>query len=662
MEIIIFRQCIMEKGDKPKADVKASKTQSGLMKVKKPRAKKAQKQTQKQEQKQSVKIVIGEKKPKRKYVRKPKAKVLPAVRGTTSVSTIIQQDTDGLAQVITPIKPAPQVQAPAPKPPAPKPPAPKQPLLSAEQAPTTLDTELTAVSELVYPKARSPAFQEVQEKPPKRATKAKVKKTFSESIGDFIKTNLLDQPADLHIQEADREVEMPRPPLTIVPESPPVKPKPKRKGKTDVPISIQADPKIEQIQMGMEDVNIAVKPKQKRKGKTDVPISIVTSKEVERKEMSMEDIDVAPVKQKLKKESLDLQGEYDRFEKLIGELQEKEYLILKPTYTKSMSFEERRGIEKEAEKIAEEADTFRMKQFLIAKEMGLPYDAKRLAVMQYNRGLISKDDFNREIRKQTETEATEIVSLQDTDPASKEELNESLRKMIVVDTIDDIIGTIETPVFSENPDFKTISQNVEIDSAPSSMLDYGDEGLTELGVEGFIPVGNVRGMIEEIERKTGGRPRKYDTEEEAKEAKRLQTIESNRKARAEKKLGSFMERYIKQEKLNEEYGEFVSQQESLDNLTDLLTRGREATRREQEQISSTNPFKLKSIYIAEEIPVESDFLKNEVGALTRLDNYGKVQIMSNDETDYQENPVIKSALFSTDAVDSNFPVADVEFL
>jgi hypothetical protein len=98
MENIIFSKCIMEKGDKPKAkDAKASN-----MKVKKPRAKKAQKQTQKQEQKQSVKIVIGEKKPKRKYVRKPKVKVLPAVRGTTSVSTIIQQDTDGLAQVITP--------------------------------------------------------------------------------------------------------------------------------------------------------------------------------------------------------------------------------------------------------------------------------------------------------------------------------------------------------------------------------------------------------------------------------------------------------------------------------------------------------------------------------------------------------------------------------
>ena len=522
----------MEKGDKPKA----SKTQSGLMKVKKPRAKKAQKQTQKQSQevKQTVKIVLAEKKPKRKYVRKSKAKVLPAVRGTTSVSTIIQQDTDGLAQVITPIKPAPQAQAPAPKPPAP---APKQPLLSAEQAPTTLDTELSAVSELVFPKARTPAFQEVQEKPPKRATKARVKKTFSESIGDFIKTNLLDQPADLHTQEADREIEMPRPPLTIVPESPPVKPKPKRKqikGKTDVPISIQADPKIEQIEMGMEDIDIGSK-------------------------------------------------------------------------------------------------------------------------------------------KQTETEATERVSLQDPDPSSFKELNESLRKLIISDTIDDIIGTIETPVFSENPDFKTISQNVEIESAPSSMLDYGNEGLTELGVEGFVPVGNVRGLVEEIERRgAGGRPRKYDTEEEAREAKRLQTIESNRKARAEKKLGGLMERYIKQQKLNVEYGEFVSQQESLDNLTDYLTTGRETRRREEEQISATtSPFKGLAIYIAEDLPasktqsglMESDFLKNEVGALTRLDNYGKVQIMPNDELGYSdETPVLTTALFSTDAVDSNFPIADVEFL
>jgi len=644
MEIIIFRQCIMEKGDKPKADAKA--------KVKKPRAKKAQKQTQKQEQKQTVKIVIGEKKPKRKYVRKQKVKVLPIVRGTTSVSSIIQQDTDGLAQVITPIRQAPQAQAPTPKPtpqaqpPAPKPPpAPKQPLLSAQQAPTTLDTELSAVSELVFPKARTPAFQEVQEKPPKRATKAKVKKTFSESIGDFIKTNLLDQPADLHIQEADREIEMPRPPLTIIPEPPPVKPKPKRKGKTDVFISIQADPKIEQLQMGMEDPQI-----QKKEMKEQI-------------QMSMEDIDVAPVKQKPKKESLDLQGEYDRFEKLIRELQRKEYLILQPTYTKPMSFEERRGIEKEAEKLKEEADTFRMQKFLIAKQMGLPYDAKRLAVMQYNRGLISKDDVNREIGKQTETEATEKVSLQDPDPITKEELNQSLRKMIVEDTIDDIIGTIETPVFSENPDFKTISQNVEIETAPSSMLDYGDEGLTDLNVEGFVPVGNVRGMIEEIERRgAGGRPRKYDTEEQARQAKREQTLESNRRARAEKKVGGLMERYIKQQKLNVEYGEFVSQQESLDNLTDYLTTGRETRRREEEQFAEFDPFKGSAVYIAEELPAESDFLKNEVGALTRLDNYGKVQIMSNDETDYQETPVLTTALFSTDAVDSNFPIADVEFL
>jgi hypothetical protein len=505
----------MEKGDKPKAkDAKASKTQSGLMKVKKPRAKKAQKQTQKQSQevKQTVKIVLAEKKPKRKYVRKSKAKVLPAVRGTTSVSTIIQQDTDGLAQVITPIKPAPQAQAPAPKPPAP--PAAK---LSAEQAPTTLDTELSAVSELVFPKARTPAFQEVQEKPPKRATKARVKKTFSESIGDFIKTNLLDQPADLHTQEADREIEMPRPPLTIVPEPPPVKPKRKqRKGKTDVPISIQADPKIEQIEMGMEDIDIGSK-------------------------------------------------------------------------------------------------------------------------------------------KQTETEATERVSLQDPDPSSFKELNESLRKLIISETIDDIIGTIETPVFSENPDFKTISQNVEIESAPSSMLDYGNEGLTELGVEGFVPVGNVRGMVEE----------------QAIEAKRLKTKERNRKARAEKKLGSIMERYIKQQKLNVEYGEFVSQQESLDNLKDYIEGRIETRRREEEQISATSPFKGLAIYITEEIPasktqsglMESDFLKNEVGALTRLDNYGKVQIMPNDELGYSdETPVLTTALFSTDAVDSNIPIADVEFL
>ena len=384
---------------------------------------------------------------------------------------------------------------------------------------------MTATSEMIYP---------VQEPVPKKATKARAKKTFTESIGDFIKTNLLDQPADLHSQEADRPVEMPRPPLTIVPESPPVKPKPKRK--------------------------------QPIKGITDVPISIVASKEIERQEMGREDIRV---------------------------------------------------------------------------ERPSPFI---------------------DIGKQTPTEATEKVSLQDPDPASFTELNESLRKLIVKDTIDDIIDTIETPVFSENPDFKTISQNVEIESAPSSMVDYGNEGLTELGVEGFVPVGNVRGMVEEIERKTGGRPRKYETEEQAREAKREQTLESNRKARADKKLGDMMGRYIKQERLNKEYGEFVSEQEKMDNLTEYITGRIETRRREEEQITATDPFKGSAIYVAEETPPESDFLKNEVGALTRLDNYGKVQIMENDETDFQENPVLTTALFSKDAVGSNFPEADIEFL
>lgn len=163
MEIIIFSQCIMEKGDKPKAVAKA--------KVKKPRAKKAQKQTQKQEQKQTVKIVLAEKAKKPRKQRKPKVVQKPIVRGTTSVSTIIQQDTDGLNQVITPIRPGSQAQAPKP------------PLLSAQQAPTTLGVEMTATSELVYP-----VQEPVQEPVPKKATKAKAKtKIFTESIGDFIK-------------------------------------------------------------------------------------------------------------------------------------------------------------------------------------------------------------------------------------------------------------------------------------------------------------------------------------------------------------------------------------------------------------------------------------------------------------------------------------------
>ena len=101
----------------------------------------------------------------------------------------------------------------------------------------------------------------------------------------------------------------------------------------------------------------------------------------------------------------------------------------------------------------------------------------------------------------------------------------------------------------------------------------------------------------------------------------------------------------------------------MDNLTEYITGRIETRRREEEQITATDPFKGSAIYVAEETPPESDFLKNEVGALTRLDNYGKVQIMENDELGYSdETPVLTTALFSKDAVGSNFPEADIEFL
>jgi hypothetical protein len=59
--------------------------------------------------------------------------------------------------------------------------------------------------------------------------------------------------------------------------------------------------------------------------------------------------------------------------------------------------------------------------------------------------------------------------------------------------------------------------------------------LVEFNIDGFVPVGTQEGMVEVIEKKKGGRPRKYETEEEAKRMKAEQTKESNKRMAEEKK-------------------------------------------------------------------------------------------------------------------------------
>jgi hypothetical protein len=524
----------MEKGDKPKPKYKI------VVKKDKKKIRKAPKQSQtkeqKQEQKQSVKIVIGETKPKRKYVRKAKVAPRPVaniVRGQTAVSYLGGEG--DLNQVITGPSPSRQnIQQAISKTvqPPPRPPL-QPPLLSQTQAPTTLDTELNARSELMYPVARTPVFEERKKKLVVKKKKPILVK-ISEGIGDFIKQNLLDQPADLKLQEANNSMEMPRPPLTIQPESypdiikiKPVKVKPVRKqreGKFDVPISIVASKQVEIQEMGMEDVNV---------------IPNIKAKEAE--EMGMEDINRAVEK-----------------EQLVGIPVEKEQLVSIP-------------VEKKQEKIRK------------------PRKKKNIVLIE---------------------DEAEVVSMEDPQPISKQELNESLRKLIVADTIDDMINTIETPVFSENPDFKTISQNVEVDNVPSNELDFGDEGLTQFNIDGFVPVGRSEGMEEatsKAEKKKKGRPKKYENPELARQMKKLQTTESNKRLaeqrRLEKELMAQEERQIKQINLQQEYDDFSALEQETNNIRYLVE-----TIKEQKKQEAENPYSYEAlnpnapkIYVAEEI-------------------------------------------------------------
>jgi hypothetical protein len=617
-KLIIYPNGIMEKGDKPKP--KPLKKDKKVKKQKKPKVKQ---QEQKQEQKQNVKIVIGETKPKRKYVRKPKAPTRPSVnivRGQTAVS-YLGGEAD-VNQVITGTAPSRQniQQATAPQPRGGNPP-PQPPILSQVQAPTTLDTELTATSELMYPVARTPAFEERK----KKLVVKKKKPIFikiSDGIGDFIKQNLLDQPLDLHTQEPSRTNEMPNPPLTIQPESYPdiIKIKPVKKVKAkDIPIeskyAVEQAMKAEIEQMGMQDVNV-----------------IPNVKPVEEKQV--EELVVKP---------------YKSFE----DKEKERYLELKARQEKG-------------EKLRQIDETF-----------------------------VYWEDYKRRLLPDQQ-ESVEVISIED-QPLSKEDLNQSLRQMIVADKIDDMISTIETPVFSENQDFKTISQSVEVDNVPSNELDFGDEGLTQFNIDGFVPVGKTEGM-EEVIIKKKGRQKKYENPELAKQMKNLQTRESYRRLadqrKAKRELMEQEEKRTKQIDLNKEWEDFTALEQETDDIRYLIETIKEQKRQEEQNPYSyekLNPNAPK-IYVAEEERTimldigkpksiqgiqqinreayNSDFISGDfnqqIGDLFSTNNFSMLKPMVGSELGYSdENPVLTTALFSEDAVDSNLPflsLADIQFV
>lgn len=674
----MFANYIMEKGDKPK---KTDKPKTKAKKTKKPTKPK--------------KVV---KKPK---VVKPKAiaKAIPlketSTRGTTAVEYLGEEKK--INQVIT--KPSQRIQPTFPYQkqssyipitseteiseiiiPRPKQPPPQPPLLSEAQAPTSLDTELTAVSELVFPKARTPAFQEVQEPVPKRATKAKVKKSFSEGIGDFIKKNLLEQPPDLHTQEPSNAMEEPRPPLSIIPEEPPVKPKPKRKqakGKTDVPIEIFVKPKKEAPpvkQLGMEEINVAptitVKPK--------------------------EQVVEAP-KEATQEESI---------EQLIKRQRESEFIIPEKIDPR-VEAAQRRSREAAAEVVKPKEETLaeRIKRLIeetpLTEEELKKREASIAAVKEYRqkqREQMEEEERQKQIEQIEDVNISQgVESLQDPELERDPELEaailnlqeEVIPRRIVADTIEDIISTIETPVFSENPDFRTISQNVELESPESDQLDYGELGESTLGEEGFIPVGKVADLVEAIEKRGRGRPSLGRTEELARDILKQQKKQSYEKLKAEKilseKFGNLTRKLIAKSKLDKEYEEFLgSDFVSLQQATEAvrgLTEGRKKQVAEEGEMEQQSIMKgIPQIYLAQ--PIEADDIftaldinkkaydgdfqskdfNQQFGDLTATNNFAKVIPMVGDvDQGYSdENPKVTTALFSDDPEDSNLPFIGAE--
>ena len=665
----MFAITIMEKGDKPKKDKKVKKAP-------KPKESVA-KQKQKQTQKQSVKIVIGETKtkPKRKYVRKPKVAPRPTaniVRGATSVSYLGGEG--DVNQVITgpSARTQPAQQAPAPQPRGGNPP-PQPPVLSQTQAPTTLDTELTAVSELMYPVARTPAFEEKK----KKLVVKKKKPVFvkiGEGIGDFIKKNLLDKPADFNAQEANNSMEMARPPIIIKPDAPPKKKT--KKGLYDVPIDIYLPPMKYEVEPTPEILTVKATPKpskrKQRAGKFDVPVEIFTPEK----------------KSKGGK------------------------IIIRPEDIPSLPEPARTKYEKEQEKFITSEVGGVLSSMIGAIEAEAPAEKTQEATAP----VANTQDTPVKVKKprkkkpvliiEEEEEApAEVVSLQD--PAI-ERLRERISRDIVEETVNDMIATIETPVFSENPDFRTISQNVEVVNVPSGELDFGDEGLTQFNVEGFVPVGTTEGMEEAITKKKAGRPKKYEDPEVAKQMKREQTLESNRrlaeKRKAEREQMRAEQTLQSQITTQQEYDDFVSLEQQTDALRSLVEA--KVKQREEEEAS---PYSLSSqfpnmpnIQVAQDFnplgeyagavtlygidrpstllkritekknreAYDSDFISGDfnqqIGDLFSSNNFSILKPMIGSELGYSdENPVLTTALFSENPVDSNLPflgIEDIQFI
>lgn len=497
----------MEKGDKPKPKDKKPKE-------KKPKAKKVikQKQTQKQTQdvKQSVKIVLAETKPKAKrtYAKKTQIVRQPVniVRGQTVVSYLGAEG--DLNQVMT--APRTQVQ---PQPIVMQKPPPKQPpLLTQIEAPATIDTELTAVSEFV-PIARTPAFEEIKKKVVAKKKKPIVVQ-IGEGIGDFIKQNLLDQKPDFQLQEPSRKIEETRTPITIKPDEPPKAPK-KKKGKFDVPVDIYVPPM--KFEVAPEPETITVKPEKKpvkkerkqRPGKFDVPIEIIT------KESKMQDINAPEQVDEKPKEAISSSFQDDpMYEQMLLIEQDPSY---QEAIRKIEQEKTKREMQREKERVEKDKEAIKTVKEYMAQQ-------REKAEAEYEEKGMGKEDINQE----------GVFNIQD---LTGEEREESKRRLIVADTIEDIMQSIDEPVFSLTPDFRAISQEVEVDNAPPEMTDYGDRDIEQFNVDGFVPVGEVRG-IEEATTAGGGSPRgrrrKY-TPEQAKIMKVYQTKYSNRRQREKQK-------------------------------------------------------------------------------------------------------------------------------
>ena len=272
-----------------------------------------------------------------------------------------------------------------------------------------------------------------------------------------------------------------------------------------------------------------------------------------------------------------------------------------------------------------------------------------------------------------------------------------------------MIATIETPIFSENPDFKTISQNVDVENVPSAELDFGNEDITQFNVDGFVPVGRTEGLAEVVEKKKAGRPKKYEDPEVAKQMKREQTLASNRrlaeqrkKEREQMKAEQTLQTQIQ---VQQEWDDFTSLEQQTDALRSLVeAKVKQRQEEEASPYSLSNQFpNIPDIQVAQEYnplgeytgsvtlygidrpstmlkriiekknraAYDSDFVSGDfnqqIGDLFSSNNFSLLKPM-NGETDAgydEETPVPTTAVFSKNPVDSNLPflgIEDIQFI